>query len=63
MEKTPIALIVNGEPHDVAFDPYKTLLEVLREDLNLPGTKEINPSLPVSRSNVRLLGHGSALLS
>lgn len=39
MEKTQIALTVNGEPHDVAFDPYKTLLEVLREDLNLAGTK------------------------
>ena len=30
---------VNGEPHEVAFAPYKTLLEVLREDLNLCGTK------------------------
>ena len=39
MEKTQIALTVNGEPHDVAFDPYKTLLEVLREDLSLAGTK------------------------
>jgi len=34
-----IALTVNGEPVDVAFAPYKTLLEVLREDLNLCGTK------------------------
>jgi carbon-monoxide dehydrogenase small subunit len=34
-----IALTVNHEPHDVAFEPYKTLLEVLREDLNLTGTK------------------------
>ena len=32
-------LRVNGEPHDVAFAPYKTLLEVLREDLALTGTK------------------------
>jgi len=39
VEKTPIALIVNGEPCEVAFDPYKTLLEVLREDLTLCGTK------------------------
>jgi carbon-monoxide dehydrogenase small subunit len=31
--------MVNGEPADVAFEPYKTLLEVLREDLNLCGTK------------------------
>jgi len=34
-----IALSVNSEPAEVAFAPYKTLLEVLREDLNLCGTK------------------------
>jgi carbon-monoxide dehydrogenase small subunit len=34
-----IHLTVNGEPTDVAFAPYKTLLEVLREDLFLCGTK------------------------
>jgi aerobic-type carbon monoxide dehydrogenase small subunit (CoxS/CutS family) len=34
-----IELTVNGEPAAVAFAPYKTLLEVLREDLNLCGTK------------------------
>ena len=30
---------VNGEPVEVAFAPHKTLLEVLREDLALTGTK------------------------
>src|SRR5205809_6521503 len=34
-----LTLTVNGEPVDAAFASYKTLLEVLREDLNLPGTK------------------------
>jgi carbon-monoxide dehydrogenase small subunit len=34
-----IALTVNGDPTEVAFEPYKTLLELLREDLNLCGTK------------------------
>ena len=34
-----ISCHVNREPVRVAFDAYKTLLEVLREDLNLPGTK------------------------
>ena len=34
-----ITLIVNDEPRDVTFDDYKTLLEVLREDLALTGTK------------------------
>jgi len=30
---------LNGEEVDVSFAPYKTLLEVLREDLNHTGTK------------------------
>ena len=34
-----LSLTVNGEDTEVAFAPYKTLLEVLREDLNLCGTK------------------------
>ena len=32
-------LTVNGERREVLFDGYKTLLEVLREDLDLTGTK------------------------
>jgi len=38
-EKAHISLRVNGEPVEVAFAPHKTLLEVLREDLGLTGTK------------------------
>jgi len=34
-----LSLSVNGEPADALVDPSKTLLEVLREDLNLTGTK------------------------
>ena len=34
-----LALTVNGEPAEAAVAPYKTLLEVLREDLGLTGTK------------------------
>ncbi|HYT03382.1 MAG TPA: (2Fe-2S)-binding protein [Gemmatimonadales bacterium] len=37
--KAKIALELNGEPVEVAFAPHKTLLEVLREDLSLTGTK------------------------
>jgi len=33
------ALTVNGEALETSFAPYKTLLEVLREDLALTGTK------------------------
>ena len=39
MNLAHIRLAVNGETTDVAFAPYKTLLEVLREDLALTGTK------------------------
>ncbi len=38
-ETKPIAFHVNGESVEVAFAPHKTLLEVLREDLRLTGTK------------------------
>jgi aerobic-type carbon monoxide dehydrogenase small subunit (CoxS/CutS family) len=34
-----LALTVNGERVEAAVDPAKTLLEVLREDLQLTGTK------------------------
>jgi carbon-monoxide dehydrogenase small subunit len=34
-----MGLKINGEPAEVAFAPYKTLLELLREDLGLTGTK------------------------
>jgi carbon-monoxide dehydrogenase small subunit len=37
--KRTVALELNGEPVEVAFAPHKTLLEVLREDLALTGTK------------------------
>jgi carbon-monoxide dehydrogenase small subunit len=37
--KQLVTLTVNGEPHEVAFAPHKTLLEVLREDLGITGTK------------------------
>jgi aerobic-type carbon monoxide dehydrogenase small subunit (CoxS/CutS family) len=34
-----IRLTLNGEQLDISFAPYKTLLEVLREDLSHTGTK------------------------
>jgi aerobic-type carbon monoxide dehydrogenase small subunit (CoxS/CutS family) len=36
---TKISFSINGESVEVAFAPHKTLLEVLREDLRLTGTK------------------------
>lgn len=37
--KIRLTFRVNGEEHDLLIDRYKTLLEVLREDLQLTGTK------------------------
>jgi carbon-monoxide dehydrogenase small subunit len=39
MEKQLIQLTVNGEDHDVVVTPNQTLVDVLREDLELTGTK------------------------
>lgn len=39
MEKRLIRLVVNGEEHDVAAWPNETLVEVLRDRLELTGTK------------------------
>ena len=38
-QKAHVRLSINGETVEVAFAPHKTLLEVLREDLGLTGTK------------------------
>src|SRR5215468_7036793 len=38
-QKAHISFVLNGESTEVAFAPHKTLLEVLREDLALTGTK------------------------
>jgi len=40
MKKIAITLNVNNETHDVVTYPNRTLLEVLRNDLHLTGTKE-----------------------
>jgi len=39
MTKELLSLRVNGERHTVAAEPHHTLLEVLREELGLTGTK------------------------
>ena len=37
--RASVSLVVNGEKVEISFAPHKTLLEVLREDLRLTGTK------------------------
>mgnify|MGYP000902540234 CR=1 FL=1 len=39
MSKVNILLKVNGDLYEIAVDPWRTLVEVLREDLDLVGTK------------------------
>jgi carbon-monoxide dehydrogenase small subunit len=39
LDRAQVRLRVNGEPCTASFAPHKTLLEVLREDLGLTGTK------------------------
>src|SRR5512143_1348794 len=38
MQRYPITLTVNGEVHALNVDPRRTLLEVLRDELELKGT-------------------------
>ena len=40
MNKIQIQLTVNGNKHSLKVAPNKRLLDILREDLNLTGTKE-----------------------
>ena len=39
MAKVALEIRVNGERHDVLVDQHRTLLDVLRDDLGLTGTK------------------------
>ena len=39
MAKQLVTLTVNGDEHELAVAPFQTLLEVLRDDLGLIGTK------------------------
>jgi carbon-monoxide dehydrogenase small subunit len=39
MAKIPITLAINGDRHEVLVEPDRTLLDVLRTDLGLTGTK------------------------
>ena len=40
MSKLALTLSINGERHEVLTEPHRTLLDVLRVDLGLTGTKE-----------------------
>ena len=38
--KIPVTLKVNGETYDLMIAPYRTLLDVLREEIHLTGSKK-----------------------
>ena len=38
--KIPVTLKVNGETYELAIAPHRTLLDVLREEIQLTGTKK-----------------------
>ena len=40
MEKIEITLNINGKPHELMIYPNETLLDVLRDRLDLTGSKE-----------------------
>lgn len=40
VKKYPVRVNVNGDDYDALVDPRKTLLQFLRDDLDLTGTKE-----------------------
>ena len=40
MPETKVSITVNGTPHTISVSPVKRLLDILREDLSLTGTKE-----------------------
>ena len=40
MEKTPVQLEINGKPYKVLVDPGVSLLDMLRENVGLTGTKK-----------------------
>ena len=40
MKKQRIKFTLNGHSHELSVQPWRTLLEVIRDDLKLTGTKE-----------------------
>lgn len=38
--KRPIDVTINGERHELALEPYRSLLDVLRNEVGLTGTKK-----------------------
>ena len=40
MSRIALSLRINGETHEGLTEPHRTLLDVLRDDLGLTGTKE-----------------------
>jgi carbon-monoxide dehydrogenase small subunit len=39
MQKKMLTLMINGKPHETVIEPHQTLMEILRDKLDLTGTK------------------------
>ena len=51
---TPVSLKVNGTPHALTLDPRTTVLDLVREHLELTGTKKGCDQGPVSYTHLTL---------
>ena len=40
MPKIPVSFTVNGDPVEILVEPWQTLMDALRDELQLTGTKE-----------------------
>ena len=54
---SPVSLKVNGDGYELSIPAWRTLLEVLREDLNLTGTKRSCQEGQCGACTVLLDGH------
>jgi xanthine dehydrogenase YagT iron-sulfur-binding subunit len=57
-EKLAIKLNVNGEAHELLVDPRRTLMDVLRDDLDLTGAKKACDGGECGSCTVLLGGRG-----
>jgi carbon-monoxide dehydrogenase small subunit len=57
MAKTHVSTTINGEPVEFLCEPQQTLLDVLRDELNLTGSKEGCSSGDCGACTVILDGH------
>ena len=58
-QRRPVALTVNGDDHYLLTEPRRTLLDTLREDLRLTGTKKVCDMGNCGACTVHVDGHSA----